>query len=103
MRLRLRRGGVEWSRGGEAAAACRALRRNKRGAAAPARIYSRKFLAANDEDMIGFFPCGSRDREREEQRPGRARRSRGPARLPDTCARFNFSAVFGRAQRSNAD
>jgi hypothetical protein len=70
--LRLRacasRGVDRWSRGGEAAAPCRVLRRNKRGAAAPARIYSRVFLAANDEDMIGPFPCGCREPETERGR-----------------------------------
>lgn len=61
-------GGAGCSRGGEAEAACRVLRRNERGAAAaaPARIYWRVFLAANDEDMIGFFPFAGAETEGPE-------------------------------------
>lgn len=70
-------GGAGCSRGGEAEAACRVLRRNERGAAAaaPARIYWRVFLAANDEDMIGFFPFAGAETEGAEG-GARSRRTR---------------------------
>jgi hypothetical protein len=92
-------GGAGCSRGGEAEAACRVLRRNERGAAAaaPARIYWRVFLAANDEDMIGFFPFAGAETEGPEGRG---------ALPPDACAlKFSGSsqAAFAVCSCSDAD